>query len=146
MKIEVDQSGKVEKTSQHTIVADSLGNCVLLKAKDKQNLLQVYRTVYKPQVFVYKTFSYCVASVISLSFKPSHRYVIDNEYFGHDEVLKGMIMKYLAYRNILIYPDSIQFAHIGKHSQAHQVAYETYKGKRKAKNVSLKDLVDAIYT
>ena len=43
MKVEIDQSGKVEYTSHKTVIADSMGNSVKISSKDKQILLQEYR-------------------------------------------------------------------------------------------------------
>ncbi len=49
MVIEIDQSGKVEHTSHVTVVADSLGNPICIKAVEKQKIQAIYRRLAIPR-------------------------------------------------------------------------------------------------
>lgn len=130
MKIEIDQSGKIEDTAKHTILADSIGHCVRINAKDKQFIQQLYRVIHRPQIFVYDTFAVLTALLIRESYTRQHIYVIDREYFGNEQVLKGLIHKYLRSCNIDVLNHQIAFDQIGKKSVAHKNAYLHFKARK----------------
>ena len=83
MKIEIDQSGRVEYTSTSTVIGDSNGNSILIRSIDKQYLQKIFRSIDRPQMFVLETFSILVALLIKTTYSPTHIYIIDTEYFGH---------------------------------------------------------------
>lgn len=42
MRVEIDQSGKVEDTSKDTVIGDSIGNTIRVTSHDKRVLQQIY--------------------------------------------------------------------------------------------------------
>lgn len=131
MKIEIDQSGKIEQTNLDTIIALSNGikYSLLLRKKDKRILQQYFRTTDKYSLFPYITFSICIALIIKNT-SPGHLITIDNEYQGHEQDIKQFILFAL---NIFKSKKkfSITFAHIGKSSPADKLASKVANNKIK---------------
>jgi len=141
MKIEIDQSGKVEKTSVKTVIADSLGNNVVVSSKDKRFVQNLYRKAGKPRMFVYELFSLLVAHLIKQSFTKNNLYIIDIEYFHKDDLLTQLIFQFLKKLKIYAEKEQIIFSRIGRKSKAHTEAYLRYLGKRKAKVFSITQIL-----
>jgi hypothetical protein len=84
MKIEIDQSGKIEKTSKHTYLALSNSEHFVLKisSTEKKKIQNYFRNIGKPRIFIYATF----ASLLAILFKnikhKSNQIIIDIEYPG----------------------------------------------------------------
>lgn len=142
MKIEIDQSGKVENTSVPTVIADSVGNVVWISAKDKRTLQQYYRTVLKPKKYVLEVFAILLAILIQKTCKTHNTYVIDIEYYGKDVEIRGYLSLAFQKFQISLLQDSITFRSIGKKSQAHKNAYLAFcDNKRKGVTiVALRDI------
>ena len=126
MQIEIDQSGKVEYTSAKTAVADSLGNSILLKAADKRNLQNKYRNFGFPRAYTVGVFSCLCALLIKSSYSNHARYLIDTEYPGKDNEIKGSILIFAKRLKVPLRRDQIWFGHIGKKSKAHEHAYNSF--------------------
>jgi hypothetical protein len=141
MKIEIDQSGKVEYTSSDTVVGDSLGNSLLLKGKDKRLIKAFYRSLDKPLIFALDTFAITVAYLIKLSFKSEHIYVIDVEYQGREAHIKDRLMTTLHKLNIPIQKYQIRFNHIGKSSLADKTAYKRFKLKTLGESITVVQII-----
>ena len=58
--------------------------------------------------------------------------LIDVEYPGKNAQIKGHLLNLLRRSNIEVRRGQISFAHIGKKSNAHQVALEVFRGRQKA--------------
>ncbi|HRN71011.1 MAG TPA: hypothetical protein PLS49_07575 [Candidatus Woesebacteria bacterium] len=145
MKIEIDQSGKVEYTATHTIVGDSLGNSFLLKAQDKRKLLQFYRLIGKPRIFAFEVFAIITAYLIQLSFRSEHQYIIDREYIGKENDIKRFLLLSLSDLHIPIYKDQIHFGLISKKSKAHKTAYYEYIKPTKSYIMTTKKIIRLIH-
>ncbi|HEX9722115.1 MAG TPA: hypothetical protein VGA53_02520 [Candidatus Paceibacterota bacterium] len=66
MRIEIDQSGKIENTSKDTIIAFSNGirKAIRISSVDKREIQAIFRRTGKPRIFVYKFFSILVFLLI----------------------------------------------------------------------------------
>jgi len=123
MKIEIDQSGKIEKTSKHTYLALSNSEHFVLKisSTEKKKIQNYFRNIGKPRIFIYATF----ASLLAILFKnikhKSNQIIIDIEYPGKNQLIKDLIKNINS--NFPI--DDIHFHLIGKKSRAHFLAYGT---------------------
>lgn len=56
--------------------------------------------------------------------------IIDVEYPGHERDIKSDLLLFCRRDELIIDPDIIHFAPVGKGSPAHRVAVETLRGKR----------------
>ncbi|MBI3559011.1 hypothetical protein HY085_01315 [Candidatus Gottesmanbacteria bacterium] len=145
--LEIDQSGKVEYTSEHTVLADSSGHSILLKAVDKRNLQKIFRLAGKPNAFVYQTFTALLVLLME-----SHKeqlkeciFVIDGEYPGWEEKIRSGIILISLKKNLNLSPEQIRLGLIGKKTPAHGNAYNVFKKKRKAdKIIKLQEVLKII--
>jgi hypothetical protein len=129
MKIEIDQSNKVEQTSKTTFISFSNGEhfTVSIPAEVKRKLQEEFRTQGKPLLFVRRTF--IAGVVLLLRYGKIHRddeVIIDQEYYGHEKTLKSMFAE--MWTRFSDDVPEIDFQRIGKKSRAHEVVYSTMKG------------------
>ena len=122
---QLDQSIKIENTSQATYVAIANGTCLTcaILAKDKRILKHLFRQLGKPLVYKLFTFSFLCSQVIAKT-KP-HHVVIDQEYRGHEIDIKNYITQLLTIAKQRV--PNLVFKSIGKESPAHHRAYHAYK-------------------
>jgi len=129
---QIDQSGKVEQTQRHSVVACTNGETmiVLLPAKEKRRLQQWFRLVGAPTLFVDTTFAIMVYLSIKNLLKKTTRFIIDIEYQGRTKVIEDMIAR-LTQTKL-----TISWKSIGKTSKAHDVAYNALRKREKVKKTS----------
>lgn len=137
MRIEIDQSGKIEKTNKSTIIAFSNGvsSSVLVKAKDKQELQKFFRKMGKGRVFVYNVFAILIFILIRPHLNQIDQVIIDDEYTGQSYLIKNFLMQNIKKDNPNFTARSILFRNIGRKSKAHLEAYGVALNKRKAAKV-----------
>ena len=133
---QIDQSGRVEYTSHDTVIAISNGerNAILIKAKDKRYLQQVFRKMGKNNIFVFRVFSLLIVQLVKIT-KCCEELTIDLEYPGRESQIKNYILEDLKNSGSKINTENIKFGRIGKKSEAHWHAYYVFKKKRKAEIV-----------
>lgn len=136
MKIEIDQSGKVEETARRTAIGDSLGNVVVMSAADKKAIQALYRSIGQPRSFVIQLFSLLVTFVIARSVSETHTYTIDPEYPGKEEEILTWISYFAHKLSLPFVPDHVVFHRVGKSSLAHGVAHKAFKKKQTPATVS----------
>jgi hypothetical protein len=126
MKIEVDQSGKIEQTSWPTVVAFSNGTtgAVYIPAKEKRLILENLRTDGKQRYFPVLVFAAVVLLLIRKHSLQSTHMVIDDEYTGKQSVITDFITKHERITG------TISFGRIGKKSRAHHYAITMYRLKK----------------
>ncbi|MEK7535031.1 MAG: hypothetical protein AAB563_01340 [Patescibacteria group bacterium] len=127
MVIEVDQSGKLEKTSIPTVIAFSNGvsKSAIISSTEKQKLENHFRLLGKRRVYVYQSF----ATILFLLLKDEKKVeevVIDTEYPGQAPLIKNILLN-LAEKKLRIDKRDNTFKQIGKKSNAHNTAYLAYK-------------------
>ena len=94
MTYEIDQSGKVEDTNKLTVVAYANGKIKSVKigSVEKQKLLAAMRARdHSKRNYLYKIFAALIYSL--LADEKVDAVVIDREYFGHEAIIKGMIIQ-----------------------------------------------------
>ena len=130
MPLQIDQSGKIEATSQHTILCLSNDRWVAVKieAKAKRQLQEIFRRNGQPRNFVLFTFSAGLAILLDKN-KDIHRVMIDEEYSGKEFVIKNIVLEMLDQRQE---PLEIRFGKVGKNALAHHRAYAVARGKLRA--------------
>lgn len=135
MRVKIDQSGKIEDTSKDTVVAfaDGLSYTILIPAKVKRQLQEVFRRQGKPRLFVYRTFAAGVFLLIKKCLPKIKDLVIDTEYAGHEKQIKEIILEMIRKNNL---PEpNIYFQRIGSKPKVHYAAYDVFSRKKKADRV-----------
>lgn len=145
MIYQIDQSGKIEQTNRPTIVALANGKSKTLKisAIEKQRLIKTMLELDYPQKnYTHKIFG---AMIFLLLYRSKITDVlIDTEYSGHSASIKEIVMQ-LFQKTQAICPE-ISFGYIGKKSNAHHLAIEIFRNKKKADIIILgKDILRVLY-
>lgn len=96
MKIEIDQSGKIEQTNIDTIVAlsNDITYTIRLHRKDKRILKAFFRETNVQGRSRYRVFAAVVAILLS-KVKLDSGVLLDNEYQGHEHFIHQHIMQYV---------------------------------------------------
>ncbi|MEK6983476.1 MAG: hypothetical protein AABX33_02800 [Nanoarchaeota archaeon] len=135
MHIEVDQSGKIEQLDKNTVIAFSNKNqySVLITKEIKKDIFNLYKGKVKD--LRYRLFCigiyYCLKDYI----KEKELITICFEYQGKENLIKSFLLDYLRGDNAKIDPKIIRFGVIGKHSNAHAVAIDVFRGNRKPNKI-----------
>jgi len=125
MKIEIDQSGKIENTNHDTVVAFSNGifGSIVISAKDKREIQKVFRKTGKNSIFIYRLFAILIFILIKKHIQKIQQITIDIEYPGRSAMIKDFLMREIKKVNPNFHRDNISFGQIGKKSKAHYLAY-----------------------
>lgn len=137
MRVEVDQSGKIEWTQKPTVLAfaNGLSYTIQINPRDKRRILAELSRL-KPRwskrlMHIY-TFSILLYFLLREHISKLDTVVIDLEYMGHDAVIKNRVLTLLRQDGLKVYRDQISFQRVGKKSPAHHAAIEVFRGKRRA--------------
>ena len=147
MRIEIDQSGKIENTSKNTVIAfsDDKFKSILLHSQDKREIQKFFRRIGKPRIYVYRVFAILILLLIKDQLKEIKEIVIDEEYPGKDSLIKNLLLQEIRKIKPQFLKENIVFSKIGKKSRAHFLAYGVAVGKKKADiEVSAKDILRKI--
>lgn len=131
MKYQVDQSGRIEETNKNTVITcanKNFSQTVLIPAKVKRQLLEVFRRKGKPKLFMYRTFAAGVFFSAKKFLKKETILEIDSEYPGHEILIQDIIWEFCE-KNQLPRP-RVWYKNIGREAIAHKKAYYAYKKKR----------------
>jgi len=128
MKLEIDQSGKIEETAQPTVLAAINGGSrtIVLGGKTKRRLQEEFRKLGSPTVFVYNCFVVALFLLIEPTLGKCSEIVIDHEYPGKESSI-AELLHLLFVEHHIENPPTIHFAYIGKSSQAHNLAIRTFR-------------------
>ena len=83
-------------------------------------------------MFIYKTFAVLIFLLIKDDVRTICRITIDIEYTGKEALIKDYLLQLLRKYRKGFNKENICFRRIGKKDDAHKVAIETFRGKRKA--------------
>lgn len=126
MKYQIDQSGKIEQTDKNTVLGAVNGQtyAIILQAKDKRRLQEIFRRLGTPQIFIDTVFATCLYLLIK-QLPKTNKAKVDIEYPGHTKIIDNFI-KRLSNDKIIV-----EWIRVGKSSKAHDIAYKVYRGKLK---------------
>lgn len=130
MRIEVDQSGKIENTSTDTILAYSNDRqyTILIPSIVKREIVRKYRAQKKVnKMFFLKLFSVCVFLLIKNVVKKLDKVVIDIEFESRDNDIKYILLGRVQRIEPSFDKRKIIFQRIGKKSKAHEVALKVFR-------------------
>lgn len=145
MKVEVDQSGKMEQLNTGTAVAYSNGKsgAIWLSTVTKQELIRRLRKTLIPHRHLW-TIMFAIAIFTMIEKLDSNVIlVIDEEYTGKEEILSETLIKLLQRRFKDKWNGDVRFSRIGKSSGAHKLAWEVHhqKNKQRVKEVTVEEIV-----
>ncbi|MCX6783741.1 MAG: hypothetical protein NT141_01550 [candidate division WWE3 bacterium] len=129
MRIEIDQSWKIEKFDKATIIAFSNGTkgSVRISQRAKREAFALLESHYgKSTLNIFRIFAAVITLLLEKYKLQPNRIVIDEEYSGNGD----LIIKYI--KSSLSDEIDIVSGNIGKSSRAHVEAYEVFKKKRPA--------------
>lgn len=138
MHVEVDQSGKIGKTNEDTVLAFSNGInfTILIPRKVKQECLRRLRVQgLEPQSIYMRMFAVGLYFLLREYTAKFQVILIDTEYPGRDAQIKEHLFNLFQRTNVGINKQQITFGFIGKASNAHTIAIATFRGKRRADRV-----------
>lgn len=130
MRIEIDQSGKLEDTHKPTVVSfsNSKNKTIIIFSTEKQKLQKYFRKINKRKIYVYMTFAFLIFSLIKNE-KKIEEITIDKEYVGQEPLIKNYLINFIKQKRP-IDKRSINFKEITKKSNAHKIALKAYTSKR----------------
>ena len=96
MKIQIDQSGKIEDTARNTVIAYSNDKqkAILITRKTKRQMQETFRLCGAIRLFIYFTFAIGIYYLIE-DLRGSSIIIIDLEYYGKDKIITRIINKLL---------------------------------------------------
>lgn len=144
MRIEIDQSGKIEYTDKNTVLAFSDGKqkSILFKSKNKRKIQKVFKGANRPGIFVYKLFAILLYLLIKDDSSKIQSMVVDIEYTGKENLIKTFLKRVLIKSNNKFNISNISFRQVGRKSRCHKIAIEVYRKKRKpSKEISLEEVM-----
>ena len=132
MKVELDQSGKVEQLNTLTVIAIANGcsKAIYVTAGDKRKLISLLRKSLIPQRDIIPILFAVLVFILIKNLQDGSLVAIDEEYTGKDQLIKETINK-LFEANTRRKKIRLSFAQVGKQSSAHKVAWAAHKSKSK---------------
>lgn len=147
MSYQIDQSGKIEQTSQNTVIslANSKQKTIILKSKHKRILLKIYQKAGKPKIFSIQVFATLIYILITKSKASDGLILIDKEYPGHENNIRNYILQ-LASKNprLSLKSEDIRFVLVGKSSNAHLLGHQSWKKGIADFNITSKEILSYV--
>lgn len=133
MRVEVDQSGRIEYTKEDTVLAfsDSIHFSILIPATAKRRCVRELRdrSLSGPTLYT-QLFATALFLLLKNHIKKISQVVIDVEYKGKEVQIKEHLLHLFRRYNLPVDTDKIDFDWIGKKSPAHILALEALRGDR----------------
>ncbi|MFQ6014280.1 MAG: hypothetical protein ACE5NP_02405 [Anaerolineae bacterium] len=146
--VEVDQSGKMEKTRIGTVLAFSNGiqYAILVSATVKRTVLHRLRRRGKSRrAATVLMFAACLFLLLRDHMEHLAHVVIDVEYPGKDAHIRGSLLYHCRRHRIKVHKDQIVFHQVGKKSPAHELALAVYRGEeRPDQEISDQELLEVL--
>ena len=99
----------------------------MIPRKIKRQLQKEFRKLGQPRLFVDRTFAAGIVLLIRNYLRKIDVLVADREYLSREKLIKDIILEML--KKLRRKQPQIYFRQIGKKSNAHNIAYQTYKKK-----------------
>lgn len=149
--VEVDQSGKIERTHTDTFLAfsDGLHYVICIPARVKRLGQAALRAKWrrresKKSIYI-RLFAVGLFLLLKDHLADLGQIVIDTEYTGRESDIKGMLLELIRFSEPDYPAECITFQRIGKRSSAHNLAWEAHRGKRKPDNtITKEELLDLL--
>ncbi len=150
--IELDQSQKIERFEQDTVLAfaNKIQGSLVIPARVKRKMLVRLRRKGKNRkgacLWIFSAGVYLLLKpYLSEIINRNELIIIDTEYTGQDANIKGMILRHVVNSGFNLRKDRIIFAQIGRSSAAHELAYCVQQGRTQAHfRIRLEDFLDLL--
>ena len=149
MRIEIDQSWKIEKTNKPTVIAFSNSQTegsVLVPQKVKKLAFTYLEERFgREKTNIVRIFAACIIVLLKAYNLKTTSLIIDREYPGYEPILKNLIVDYGKKLGLTFGFEDISVQEIGKKSEAHWLAYDVFTKKKKAgRIIKLHDLLKVL--
>jgi len=130
MHIQIDQSGKIERTEVDTVLAFSneIDYAILIPARVKRRCIAILRACGAKSPYL-EIFCAGVFLLIEGHLKKLETITIDEEYTGLEKDIRGMLLSHIRKVRPDFPKENINVARIGRKSRAHERARATYRGR-----------------
>ena len=131
MKIEIDQSGRIEYTNKPTVIgfSNSKDKTIIIFSTKKQKLQRYFRKIGKPRLFVYATFAFLIYLLLKHE-RGIDEICIDEEYTGQGALIKNYLLIFFRKSGREMDKRSIYFTQIGKKARIHGIVIDAYRCKK----------------
>lgn len=147
MPYQIDQSGKIEQTNKNTVISlsNSTHFTILLQAREKRELQDIYRKAGKPKIFSIQVFAALTYLLLEKARIKNGLIYIDKEYLGHESIIKSYITQLINKRGkVMLDPENIRFILVGKTSNAHLIGYRAWKKGKANFKVTKEDILACV--
>lgn len=146
MKIEVDQSGKIEQTSINTALgySNKTTRSVLISSREKIKLQKFFQAEGKSQLFVILTFAALLYVLLEDVFKKQVDMYVDREYSGYETFIKNELVNIAKANRVSLDSHYLHFTLIGRSSRAHKIAIIAHRTKRANIKVAANEIIALI--
>jgi len=129
MRVEIDQSGRIEFTGTDTVLAysDDKQYAILIPSIVKREIVRKYRKTVKAKIFFLKLFSVCLFLLIKNDLNKLDEIVIDIEFEGREKDIKNMLLNHIRKIDPKFPKHKILFRRITKESRAHKLALSVFR-------------------
>jgi hypothetical protein len=130
MRVEVDQSGKMEVLKVDTALAfsDGIAASILIPAAVKR---EVYKRLKargaRHKKIVARMFAASLFLLLEDHLEDITAVVVDVEYEGWNAVIRGLLLAHIQRVAPRIHKDQITFGYVGKKSPAHKMALVVFR-------------------
>jgi len=147
MRIEIDQSGRIEYTNQPTMLAfsNSQSGLLIILSREKKLVQKYFRKIGKPRLFAYLTFAAGIYLLVRNVVRNRDQLIIDREYPGYEKLISRKV-KELVLEDSKVRDISVSTGQIGKKSKAHDLAWHAtrYRRHRVGRKISAQELIRII--
>lgn len=136
MRVEIDQSGKIEQTGTDTILAlsNQVQRTIRIPATVKREAIRILRAQgIIPETYYLKIFCAGLFILLKPVLRKTQEILIDREYKGKDGTIKLFLLQMAKKKGLRIRKEQLTIGHIGKKSKAHKLAWNLRR-KRKGEN------------
>ncbi|MFN8490016.1 MAG: hypothetical protein U0350_20685 [Caldilineaceae bacterium] len=146
MHVEVDQSGKIGKTNEDTVLAfsNSKHYAILIPKSVKQQCVRILREQGLPAQELYiRFFAIGLYFLLRRHIQQLNVVLIDMEYPGLEAIIKQRLYNLFRRAGVYLNPSQVAFGFIGKKSEAHRIALATFQRKQPPDLIlTVKDILD----
>lgn len=149
MRIEIDQSPRIEETNRSSVLAFSnrLSYTIFVSAKVKRQVFKLLRLLGQSSIASKITFFSILVFILLEPFLPQlDQVLIDWEYPGHEFQIKSRLLQLSKKFKKQLKSEQIGFKQIGKKSKAHELAWTRFRKKAPVnKVVSFEEIERYLY-